>query len=38
MPPAIKKIEGQDKNLDAKSFRMLKQSILLNSDEINHVK
>jgi hypothetical protein len=38
MPPTIKKYECQEKALDVKSFRMIKQSILLNSDEIDHVK
>lgn len=34
----MKNFEAQDKALNVKSFRMIKQSILLNSDEIDHVK
>ena len=34
----MKKFEAQDRALDVRSFRMIKQSILLNSDEIDHVK
>jgi hypothetical protein len=37
-PPLIKKFENSEKVLDSKSFAMIKKSILLNSEEMQHMR